>query len=368
MHIHRTILLTLAFLAGASAAFAQIPEAGSPFPVVAGSYKGLLTGSAGNDLVLGQLTARVAKSGAFTAGLELGGSFYPLAGTFVASGSNGGSTYSTIIKSGSGGPIAVSLAFSGTAPGLTGTVTQAGNGLLYTGGLISNTSSAGGFYRFIIGNREKFDVTLGEQPLTAIPFPEGTGYGDMTVHANGLVTIVGRLPDGTAFATESLVTSGSNVPIYIHMGTSLLGGLGGTLTFEDIPNTSDCDGVLFWTKAPNAKFPDGFRLPTEFQASQFDRVIGGLNGDVVSFEAIGDDLAKPVTASIPLTLDGNLDLGASDKVHLTISRTKNTFFGSFVDTKTNLRRPFAGVILTKSRTGAGLFFSEGSSGTVMFNY
>ena len=162
--------------------------------------------------------------------------------------------------------------------------------------------------------------------------------------------------------------AGSSVPIYIHMGESPDTGIAGTLVFQDVPNASDCHGVLYWAKPPKAKgqYPEGFEMGTQFKASQVNRVIGGLSA--ATFTATGSDLTTPFTASIPLIRFGNLNLGTADKVHLTISRFNNTFYGTFADPTTHLSHPFSGVLLTKSRTGAGLFFSESLSGTVAIQY
>jgi hypothetical protein len=315
----------------------------------------LLTANAGPGVAEGELTVHVRKSGDFTAGLNLGGKRFRLVGAFSDDGS-----YSTTINGGNGTPIAVSLSFTAT-PSLTGTVSDTAETLSYSGGLISNTSPAGGPYRFIISPGEI---------LSSGPAPEGTGYGDMYVRTGGEVSLVGRLPDGTGFTTESAVTSGSSVPIYLHTGDSPDTGISGILVFQDIPDVSDCQGTLYWAlpPRPNSHYPDGFELANQFLASQFNRVIGGLDHDVVTFSASGSDLQSTFSVDITLAPDGNLYRGDADKVHLTISRAKDRFYGSAEDPTTLVRHPFGGVLLPGSRTGAGLFFSKGISGTVTIQY
>jgi len=46
----------------------------------------------------------------------------------------------------------------------------------------------------------------------------------------------------------------------------------------------------------------------------------------------------------------------------------DAFSGSFKDPVTNKMDPFVGVLLPKSRTGAGLFLSDGLSGAVEIQY
>ncbi len=357
--MHRSILLSLALIGGAFAAIPQVSNAQidlSPDvagPVVAGGYRGLLTGTSGPGDIDGELAAHVRKNGEFTGALSLEGKRFPLLGKFTAG------AYSTTIHD-AGKPVGVSIAFTGTGS-LTGVVTDGSQTLDYSGGPITDTSSAGGRYRFIISPG---------QVLSSGSAPEGTGYGDMYVRTRGTVSLLGRLPDGTYFSAESSITSGSSVPVYVHMGRSPYTGFAGTLYFQDVPNVSDCSGTTYWAKAAKADshYPDGFETTAQFVACGYNRVIGGLDRDVATFTASGSDLQANVTADITLTPQGNLYRGAADKVHLTLRRSEDIFFGSFEDTTTQLRHPFAGVLLPKSRTGAGIFFSEGLSGTVTIQY
>jgi hypothetical protein len=109
-------------------------------------------------------------------------------------------------------------------------------------------------------------------------------------------------------------------------------------------------------------------MATHFVASAYDPVIGGLQGDVVSFSASGADLATPLAAEIMVRADGNLEDGRGDHVHLVIDRRRNEFHGGFLDSAARETREFKGVLLTKSRSGAGLFVSQGLSGTVTIQY
>lgn len=365
----------LACTGGACAAFAQTTDAQTDLsatpksngvlaygasadiagPVVAGEYRGLVTGTSGASLIAGDLNAHVGATGRLTGGLNLGGTHFVLTGTFSNS-----RIYSTTITTGTGVKIGIALSFTGTGS-LTGSISDAGQPLSYSGGPGLNTSAAGGGYRFTISPGELVDSGSA---------PEGTGYGDMYVRSSGMVSLVGRLPDGTRFATDSALTSGSSIPVYLHIGDSPDTGIAGTLVFQDVPNVSDCNGTIYWAKPakPNSHFPAGFELATVFRAARFNAVIGDLDHDVASFTASGADLASAVSASVTLAPDGNLYHGYDDKVGLTISRSKDTFFGSFEDPTTHLRHQFDGVILPKTRTGAGIFFSQGLSGTVTIKY
>jgi hypothetical protein len=61
--------------------------------------------------------------------------------------------------------------------------------------------------------------------------------------------------------------------------------------------------------------------------------------------------------------------GADTKdLHLTIDSAADTFSGSFEDSTTHKTHSFAGMLLPKSRTGAGYFLSGGQSGSVNIGY
>ena len=315
----------------------------------------MLSGTSPSDLVAGDLTVFVGRSELFTATLNLAGVHVPVVGNFKNSG-----VFSTTVGNGLGTRISVSLAFSGTAS-LTGTISDPVETVYYTGNPISDVGPASGHYRFIINPGQAF--TTGSTP-------QGTGYGQMFVGTGGVVSIVGRLPDGTGFATKSAITSGSALPIYSHQGGSPNTGVEGTVVFQDNPDVSDFTGTLYWTKLPNAdpSYPEGFEMATQLVGSEYNRVIGGLNGDVVTVTLSGADLQKPITAKITLAPNGPWDQGDAQQVHLTLVRTQNKFFGSFADPVTHLRHPFFGVLLAKSRTGGGMFFSQGLSGAISLQY
>ncbi len=356
MNIQRMFLLILACIAGASASFAQVSQVQTlaVTSFVAGGYRGLLTGTSGPGGIAGELTVRVEQSGEFTAALNLEGRDFPLIGKFAAG------NYSGSINTGSNEQIGVSLSFTGTAS-LSGTVNGAGQSLAYAGAHIVNNGSAGNNYRFIISPGELIGSGSG---------PEGTGYGDMYVRESGVVSIAGRLPDGQRFSTESFVTSGTSVPVYAHLHGGPAAGIAGVLVFQDVPNVSDCHGTLYWYEPPQATahYPDGFELATQYVSTQYNRVIGGLYHNVVTFTASGADLQSTFSTNITLIPYGNLYYGDADTVHLVLARSRDRFYGHFEDPTTHLRHTFDGVLLVKSRTGAGLFVSQGLGGTVSIQY
>lgn len=313
-------------------------------------FRGLVTTGTAAGLISGDMRLAAEGNGNFSAVLNLGGIDYRFTGKFLEDGSFTGTE--------DHGAIGVSLTYTGAA-GITGTVSAGMQTLSYTAGPVSDTSAAGYWYRYIMSPG---------QVIGSGSAPEGTGYGDMYVRSNGEVSLVGRLPDGSAFSTATLITSGSFATIYRHMGAGVNSGVAGTLVFEDVPDVSDCSGTLYWAKPASARYPGGFEMATQFTASAYDKVIGGLDGATVSFSASGADLVTPLTTNITMRSDGNLDGGSADGVHLIIERSQNRFRGEFENPVTHELTEIRGVLLTKSRSGAGLFVSHGVSGTVTIQY
>jgi hypothetical protein len=321
-----------------------------------GVYRGLLTGASGPGGVGGAFTAHLQKDGQFTARLNFGGERVTLNGRL-----NGSSPYSTVVRLKDGTQLTVSL--SDVNGSLTGTVSDGSESFALSAAVESDTVSANGIYPFTIS------ASGGTGDV-----PQGTGFGFMYVEGGGAVSLVGQLGDGTSFSTASAITSGSSVSVYADPYGSAGGGVSGTLVFQDVPEVSDCAGTLTWirpARGSSSPYAGGFTTSAQFVAARFDPAIDGLNHDDASFVASGADLQANFTASVTLRSDGgafSLFGGNATNVHLSILPGGDLFFGSFEDGTTHAMHAFTGVLLPKSRTGAGFFFSGGVSGSVNLGY
>jgi hypothetical protein len=186
--------------------------------------------------------------------------------------------------------------------------------------------------------------------------------------------IAGHLGDGAAFTTASVISSGSSVPVYANLYHSTSGVLAGTLTFQDIPNVSDCGGTLFWSRPAiksSSPYTGGFETGVQFTAAEFNPFIDQLSGDEAGFVATGADLLAESSTTVTMHFhNGFLPsyLGSTPTVRLSIEPIGDYFRGSFEDPVTDKMDSFFGVLLPKSRTGAGFFFSDGLSGSVNIQY
>lgn len=326
-------------------------------PAVAGGYMGLFNPVDGPGLAGGTISARVTKSGAFTATLNWGGMRVALKGSFKGSGK-----YASAVTLADGKQVTVSLAFDANG-NLTGSVNE--NGTIYelASGGVTDKGPAAGYYPFAINATPPGDGV-----------PEGSGFGYMYVRANGAVSLSGMLADGMRFAASLRITSGTSVAIYANPYKTAGSGISGSVYFADVPGVSDCAGTLYWSLAPGKAglpYSQGFNTPANFVGAAANAVIGGLNQDSVSFDASGADLQADFVTNVTLHTKGNglgLTDGKTAALSLSILPVNDYFFGTFTDSTTNKRSLFGGVLLPKSRTGEGFFISQGLSGAVDIQY
>jgi hypothetical protein len=339
-----------------------ITDAGAPVPgtFVPGAYTGLVTGTSAPGGIGGLISARVQKSGAFTGMLDLEGARLAFNGVF-----SGTAPYTTTLTPKGGASVNLSLGFD-TGGNLAGTASQGGQTFSFSPAQVITAGQAEGVYPFAI------DAVASTSTGNV---PEGSGIGYIYVRPSGAVAIVGELGDGTSFSTSSAVTSGSSIPVYVNLYKSAAGELAGTLVIQDVPGVSDCAGALSWNRPASANsksaYAQGFETGAELTADKLDPFIDSLNGESVSFDASGADLGTDFDANVTIKGRGGFIpvlQGRETGIHMTVVPIADVFFGSFLDSTTNKMRPFTGVLLPKSRTAAGLFFSGGLSGSVSLEY
>ncbi len=323
-----------------------------PGPAPAGtSYLGLASTGSGAGLISGEMRVHIARGNNFSATLNFGGQLYPFAGKI--------DSYGIYLSYDPASKIGVYLSYTGSSS-LTGGVFNGARTIGYYGGEIQKSGARHFWYDFTIGPGE-----LLRQGWA----PEGAGYGFMYVSQDGKVLLDGQLPDGSSFQAHSAITSGSSIPIYLNKGDGANSGIAGILVFNDIPNVSDCAGTIYWARPSSVDYPVGFETATTFTAAAYTPAISGLNGDTVHFAATGADLAGTTySEDIPVHVHDGLATGAAHGVKLSIDSAGNTFHGVFQDPFFPAKREFNGVLLPKSRTGAGLFKANGLTDTVTIRY
>lgn len=246
------------------------------------------------------------------------------------------------------------LALRLTGGHLEGNVTDVTNGdsflVAYRGGSIGTL--AGKYTLLLPGSAD------------AASFPGGDGVDALTLTSSGRLSGLGTLGEGSSINLITTVAPGGETPVYypLYGGT---GSLFGWLRFADTPD-SDITGTLLWTKPAGlagAFYSAGFITNVTAAGSRFVSPPRStpaliLTNGLVTLD--GGNLANVL--SIPVTLGGDNRITGSNGLSLTISTSKGTVSGSFIDPATLAKRTIKGVILRDQNFGGGQFQGTNNSG------
>ena len=336
---------------------------------MAGLYHGLLKDSGGN--VVGTITNLTLKgTRSFTTKVIFNGITYSLAGSLLADGSFTGE-----IKRTGKTPIAVTLQLGSTAGGgLTLQGSVSGDGTI-GGGFIAHSPFAKATpvpgalvknYTFLIPAAVSGNAYL----------PEGDGYGSAKLSVLGTITAAGKTGDGVAFTAGGFLTADRQWHLFQPLYTSK-GQIAGVLTFRDMPDVSDVDGMVRWVKNPNLKdksYPGGF--------AQAPTLIGAVYTPPLTGQRALAELADQ-TYNARLTLAGTaLPAGGLAKALSWLGTNKLVYYGpetlsgtltaatgiltgTYMDPATKMTVPFSGAVLQKQGLAGGNFLWNNKAGYML---
>jgi hypothetical protein len=333
----------------------EAPEAPATAAFTNATYYGLFYATSNAaEQSSGSLRLTTAKSGAFTARLQLPGQSHPFSGKF----SEYGAATKTIARPGLP-PITIELQLSPTNGTLTGTVSEG----TWTSDLSASTASysrnnpaaQAGKYTLLIPGSED-----------AATQPGGTGFGSVVVNARGLVTFRGMLGDGTPFATSSAVAENGQWPLYI----SLYGGKGSILGWVSITNDG-VGGQLGWFKiaSPLSKlYPAGFTSSAEAVGSayRYTNNVPTLNFADGLLTLTNGNFQQGVTSQVVLNKD-KVESSPSSGISLTLRPATGLFTGKAFDPSTGKSVVVNGAILQNQNLGGGVFVGKTESGSVLLS-
>jgi uncharacterized repeat protein (TIGR02543 family) len=233
----------------------------------AGVYNGLVSadpGGASAHAKSGIVRMVVSKTGAFSASLSLGGRRYAASGVFAANGvANFGRSrgVSQPVPRKGLPTLQWGLSFDLNDPDkMKGMITDAGApfaqmeadraqfAATVSKALPSVTrpimtlvpAHLLGSYTVVFGAK-----TPAQQGLPAAEFPQGDGYGRLSVSKSGWVKLAGRLADGSTVSAGNSLSKSLNWPFYTNL-YGAKGSIGGVVTFRNLDG-SDLDGLgLNW--------------------------------------------------------------------------------------------------------------------------
>ena len=212
--------------------------------------------------------------------------------------------------------------------------------------------------------------------------PQGIGFGQLTVKGSGAISCTGVLGDGARFSVGTRLAPDGSMPVYA--APYVTGGnLSGRVTFRDVPNVSDLDGDLAWTKedvsgtSGPALYRDGFNLRVSLIGSRYQVPAAGTqfiqlpehNGNAVLTFSGGNLLPAMPPQTVTLT-SGNLLVPAPGaKIAARVYPKTGRITGTFIPPGTTKRLSFSGVAFQKLDVlgfgrAAGTFIGNGESGAV----
>jgi hypothetical protein len=250
---------------------------------------------------------------------------------------------------------------------ITGTVDSGGGPLALTGYHAESFS-----LKTPAPQAGRYTVMLPPAPVSGV---NGFGYGTAKVSKFGGTRVAGVLGDGTPFSAAANLSEGG----FVLISTSLYakgGYVDGWVHFRDIPDQSDFDGSLGWSRPAKlgaAQFSTGFTFEIPIFGARYVPPVAGTSifrygSGEITFA--GGDLNSPLVTPVTLGARNLVTATAVDdssRLRLTLETTTGAFSGSF-------RNPFAapdakgyhfrGVIFPKSGIAAGQFKSPGGFGSI----
>jgi hypothetical protein len=231
-----------------------------------------------------------------------------------------------------------------------------------------------GSYTLILG-----DTTPIDAQLPAVQYPHGNGSGVLKVSKSGSVRMTALLPDGTKVAYGSGLSKANAFPLYY--GSRRGYAIGGFVTFRDVPQVSDVDGLgLVWFRpsGPGVYYPGGWPggLTTNLVGSKFNRPARGsyVFENMSPADGDGNAVMSLHDGDLPAVLEQRLNIMPdhavrviapnSSKVQLRIDARTGLFHGKLRYPQSGASK-IRGALLQKQRRGAGSFQTKTEAGGII---
>ncbi len=344
---------------------------------------------------LGLAKISIARGGAFSGNLRLGGASYAIRGKFDESGvARFGKTNEpqlTILRKGLPS-LVVALqvdVVNGTGK-LLGTIAEGStpvasietDRLLYTAAKTPKSP-----YRSVPADVLGVS-TVAFAPAASLPptaFPQGHGIGVLTVAASGRATLVGKLADGAAISYSNAVSAGKKFPVYFtySLPKGAVGTLSGWVPLDNPTAQDDFEATLRWLRPATASptYPEGWPtgIPLQLQGSRW--LPKGPSGQPMRFTMLkpanfsGNVVCRFTEGLLPGTgFETSANVNPYNAVipvafnPQSLSRASigatGLFSGSFLHPVTGRKPRFEAVILQKRQRAVGFFTTPGVSGRV----
>jgi uncharacterized repeat protein (TIGR03803 family) len=334
----------------------------SIFP--AGTYLGLvIQTNAPTFASSGSITVTLVATGSYTGKLTLGGVLSTFKGQFDE---NGNATNTVTRKNLN--PLQLSLQLSNPGGGnqIIGTVSDG----VFTSQLLADLTGFGKGFRCPFAGKFTFVVPPVDQ--TDPSFPQGYGYGTLTVSRTGRGSLRGVLGDGTKISGSGSVSLSGTWPFY-NLLYSKKGFSLGRIAFT---GTNVIDAALDWQKPPvpaDRFYSGGFTTLVSLVGAEYLRPNSSTNSAGLSVAGTnvvtlgGGNLVSNIVKTVVIDALGNVTVLApgSEQLSMFVVPTSGQFGGAFVDHALNkLPIFFNGELVQTNHFGGGLFLGTNESGFV----
>jgi autotransporter-associated beta strand protein len=147
------------------------------------------------------------------------------------------------------------------------------------------------------GNYTAVFGAMGGNGLEASEYPAGAGVATLKLSKAGLVTLVGRLADGTAVSYSNALSGQDEWPVYVPLYGNR-GYLVGAVRFDTAQTATDAAGLLDWYRPSGVtalrNYPEGWSngIGLAFKASKYVVPARGAATTVLGLSPVGTGLSN----------------------------------------------------------------------------
>ncbi|MFT5468522.1 MAG: hypothetical protein ACI8UO_003632 [Verrucomicrobiales bacterium] len=344
----------------------------------AGRYKGILKESGGAESPVGEASFTVTDRrgvGAFSLVFRMGRTSVRATGSINADGTITAPSIARITA----GYDLIGFQIQETAAGVVtyaGTVQNLESGESYSVEFAknqfsrSNPAPSEGNYTMIIPANEALGAG----------YPSGDSVGYISVRSTGTSRATLVMGDGQRHTLTGFIDGEGRWAFFKSART---GQLGGSVIFRDVPNISDADGNVEWSRTASvnsALFPAGFSIEGTMLASRFALIRdlallamtqdGNPNASISLTEDIDPLTSAPGTQLGPFNVIwGNNNRpthvpSADESIRLLVNTRNGTIRGSYFVRSTRTRYTLNSVVFQKQNISAGHFLGRELTGLV----
>jgi hypothetical protein len=336
------------------------PPPAPPFVPAPGSYNGLFFDTNGVQVPSsGAISANMNGRGTYSGSLQLGASKLSFSGTFDPF----GAASNNIARKGAA-PLKLLMQME-----------------TLDNSRITGTVGDGTWLAALDAERSVFDTKTNPAPFAGkytlifpgpgnpadTTQPQGDGYGAVSVTAAGVVTLSGKLADGTTLSQTAKASQNWLWPDY----SSLYSGKGHILGWLAFSNSSPNLGGMFnWIKPTNSTkfYPAGFVVQTNATGSTYKAPASGvplLNFASGNAILLGGNFFGSFTNTATNTPGSKLLYKGTNGFSLTLNASQGLFTGSIKAPGTAKAVSFSGAILQTQQVASGFLLGTNQSGKVM---